>query len=428
MVFIAILFVVLAIYSLVRLAPFHPVQLWSIPWSIAVTTYAAGLLPYIQLSLGAGAFLVASQVAVVGGLLVAGRRRSDDQELPPDAATPLRWAALAAVGLTAVGVLAFVIEASTLFGLDRVLAASADVRQAIGGGDLAFSVKYVYLALAATTLTAAKAGLAEDRRSRRGWLALAAVSCATIYLATGRATLLSGLIAAFVAYFLFRARPVPRKNYLLGLGGGLIVALVAFLIGGLLVGKTFANNTDLADLSPDVLAESNFRLLMPAYQYVSAPVAGLEVQYQVSQDFGGSFGCATSPEACTILSAAGLDVPTVERVRPFTGEPLIWNTFTALDAPLVDWGPFLAPIVLLLVGVGMGVSWARARRSVAAALIYAGLAPALALGFNSFAFTAPHLVAGCLIAVTLLAGARLATNRRADRGSVAPPATEPPPG
>src|SRR5437868_1339712 len=101
----------LAIFSVWRLPPLHPAQLWSIPWALAAGLYFMHLLPYRRLDVETVVLACGSCLAFVVGTLIGERiggrpatvrdrkRNIDD--------VAIRWAAAAALGLTAVMLCAF---------------------------------------------------------------------------------------------------------------------------------------------------------------------------------------------------------------------------------------------------------------------------------------------------------------------------------
>jgi uncharacterized protein (DUF697 family) len=96
-------------------------------------------------------------------------------------------------------------------------------------------------------------------------------------------------------------------------------------------------------------------------------------------------------------------VPSIPTVRPFTASPLPWNTFTALDVPLIDGGTVLLVPIVALIGLIMGWIWGRARRaSLAATVIYAVEAVGVVTAAGSFNFLATFLLGSIVIAVVAL--------------------------
>jgi hypothetical protein len=181
-----------------------------------------------------------------------------------------------------------------------------------------------------------------------------------------------------------------------------------FVLGGRLIGKTFENNSYLQAV-PSVFRDhrSISDAALP-YQYSTAPIAALDVRVEASTTWGTSYGCATLSDGCRILSALGADLEPVDRVRPFTAEPLPWNTYTALDAPLIDGGLALCAPIVGILGLLVGSLWGLAQRQSAYAVsAYALLAPAMLTASGSFSFTASHLLGAILISSALLLGCGL---------------------
>jgi oligosaccharide repeat unit polymerase len=407
---LAIVLLVVAGWSLAFLAPLHPVQLWAIPWSIAVALYALRLLPYRSLSWTTTS--IASAAALGFALFsLAGERAAEWLRRPnpyrprpfaPSYATA-RIAALAVVSITVVGIAAFVASASASFGTRDTLTASSRLRTEISNGALSIQIKYVYVALAAVALCGVAAGLASKRLARVTWLSAAAICAASIYLATGRATVISALIVGLVAYLSSRGRPIRVGRLVLGICTVVAVAVGIFIVGGELIGKTYANSADLQSV-PSVFTRhsslSNFAL---PYQYASAPIAALDVQTRSVKTWGDADGCAEVAELCKGLRRLNVHVQPVPRIRPFTAPPLPWNTYTALDLPLIDGGKALAVPIVALLGLICGVLWAWSRRrEPIGVLVYAVAAAAIVGSPAVFLFTAPHIVGAGLIGALAL--------------------------
>ena len=112
------------------------------------------------------------------------------------------------------------------------------------------------------------------------------------------------------------------------------------------------------------------------YEHASASVAALNYQVAVAEPWGRAYGCATLPPACRMANRVGIQTATEPPVRPFTASPLPWNTYTFLDAPLIDFGVILGPLLVVLFGVAVGGLWAGARKRVLAAQAAYGIVAA----------------------------------------------------
>lgn len=415
-----------AAVSLKRFPAFHPAQLWSIPWALATLAYAMNLLPYREIRVSTAALIAMSVIGFVLGtdqarrrgvvlrgpsLGIAVRRGETTQ-------TPLEAAAVAAFLIAALWCAAFVIQVASQFGVANVLSADFVVRKAIGAGDFGPTIKYTYAALGSAALTATAAGRATASRRRAAWLSVSAISVAMIYFATGRATLMAAAVAALVAYCLAANVEVSRRRLAIGAALTVAMAVAVFIAGSELSGKTFANNPELAIL-PSAFNDNHDLpdwMALP-YQYVSAPVAAVDVQLSYTNGIGGSWGCATLPEACSGLQSLGFDVEPIDRIRPFTAHPLPWNTYTSIDAPALDFGWVLTAPVFFLIGLLSGGLWNRAEGGGSGAIaIYALLAPALITGFNVFNFTAPHVIGSMVYAAALMWMATVISGR--NRGNL----------
>jgi hypothetical protein len=310
----------------------------------------------------------------------------------------LATASCIALGLTAILLTGFLVQATAHYGIKAVLTNSVNLRTAIGAGALALTIKYVYAALAATVLCALIAG--STPASRLKWAAAAVLSASSTYFSTGRATLVLAATAGFVGFLLARRRPLSRMQLIAGAALVGALSLTIFLAGGQLVGKTFENNPSLQAVPSTFTAHREWSLFALPYEYASAPIAALDVQVDATRTWGSSHGCAALSEACRVLNRIGFDVHGVSRVRPFTAEPLRWNTYTALDVPLLDGGLAFAIPIVGLIGLLLGALWSLARRrSLLAASAYAILSPAALTSSGSFSFTAPHFLGAIFIAL-----------------------------
>jgi hypothetical protein len=398
---------VLAVISLWRLPPLHPAQLWSIPWAVAAGLYFMHLLPYRRLDVETVVLACSSCLGFVAGTLagerIGGRLAAEPGRRSNVGTGAIRWAAAMALGLTALMLCAFLAQVAAHFGARAALLASPQVRDAIGAGAFPLTIKYVYAALAATALCAIAAARGSSSRPTR-WHALTTLSILSIYFSTGRSTLVVTILVALAAYLLARERPLSRMRFVSGSVGVGALTLIIFIAGGSLIGKTFSNNPGLQALPSTFTRHPRLQVLALPYQYASAPIAALDVQVDAATPLGTTHGCAAFSEACQVLNRLGFQLQGASRVRPFTTEPLPWNTYTALDVPLLDGGiVFLVPIVGLI-GILLGLLWCFARRgSLTAVFVYAVLGPAAVASSGSFNFTAPHLIGAIIIALAALA-------------------------
>jgi hypothetical protein len=399
---LAIFMLAIAAWSVTSLAPLHPAQLWALPWSIAVSMYSLRLLPFRPLSwsttlIAAAATTAFALFSLAGERFLSASRSKQRPGQRADYAI-VRSAALAVASLTMVGAFAFVASATVTYGARDTFTASARLRAAIQAGALAIQVKYVYAALAAVALSSMAAGLAAPRRPRLLWLGLAAASAGSTYFATGRATVISALVIAVVAYLTSRALPVRRSSFIAGIGAVAAAALAIFLAGGQLIGKTYANSADIRAVPSVFARHSSLSTFALPYKYVAAPVAALDIQVRSSPMWGDAKGCAELAELCRALGKVNANTEGVSRIRPFTAPPLVWNTYTALDLPLLDGGKALAVPIVALLGFLCGVLWEWSRRrALLGVLVYSIEAAAVVGSPAVFLFTAPHVVGALLI-------------------------------
>ena len=400
----------LAVATLVWLPPLHPAQLWSIPWALACDLYVLRLLPYRTLGVGTAALACGASVGFVVGAAAGARIRvtpfRQSSEKTSVGLHVLRTAAVLCLGLTALFLSAFLAQAAARYGIRAALISTVAVRDAVGAGEFAATIKYVYAALAATALCAIVAAREPAARAGR-WRLATLLAIASIYFSTGRGTLVVATIVGLVAYVLARDRRLTRAQFIGGCVGVAVIALIVFVVGGRLIGKTYANNPSIQAVPSAFRDQPKLRVLALPYEYASAPIAALDVQIHASTAWGATHGCAALSEGCRVLHKLGLPLQGTSRIRPFTTDPLPWNTYTALDIPLLDGGYVFAIPILGLCGLVMGWLWRLARRrSLLAICAYAILAPAAATSSGSFSFTAPHLIGAVLIAFSGIAFAR----------------------
>jgi oligosaccharide repeat unit polymerase len=435
-VVLALVLLGVAGWSLAFFPPLHPTQLWAIPWCFAVTLYSLRLLPYRSLSwetvtIAAAATLAFALCALVGERVATriGVLTYPRPALRPNYTT-VRIAALAVVCITIVWAAAFAGSASATYGARDTLTASARLRNELGSGALSLQIKYVYAALASVALCSIAAGLALERGPRLMWLSSAIACGASIYLATGRSTIISALIIGLVAYLISRGRPIRVRRFLAGAGVVGAVALAIFIAGGQLIGKTYSNNAELQAVASVFTSHSSVSSLALPYMYASAPVAALEVQMRSATTWGDAGGCAEVVELCKALRKLNVQVQPVPRIRPFTATPLPWNTYTALDSPLIDGGKMLVVPIVALLGLLCGLLWAWSRSGRPMGILaYSVAAAAIAGSPAVFLFTAPHILGALLIGALAIWLAnklpenlanRLSTNRGRDGAGAVP--------
>jgi hypothetical protein len=402
----AALLIALAVASVIWLPPLHPAQLWLIPWAVATGLYVMRLLPYRALDTDTVVLACAASLAFAVGTLAGegiGNRMSpvaEGRTADRDTAT-IRWAAGLALALTALLLGAFIAQTGARYGPRAALISTLTVRDALGAGQFALTIKFVYAALAATALCAV--ATARDRANAMRWGGAAVAAIGSIYFSTGRSTLVVAVVVGLTAFLLARAERVSRRQFVAGCAGVGAIALTVFVVGGNLIGKTYANNPGIQAVTSTFKEHPRLRVLALPYEYATAPIAALDVEVDASTRWGETGGCAAFSEACRVLHRLGLDVVGTSRVRPFTSDPLPWNTYTGLDVPLLDGGFVLAVPIVALAGLVLGCLWSLARRRIAMAICaYAILAPASVTSAGSFNFTAPHLVGGVLIAIVAI--------------------------
>lgn len=404
---LALVEVVVLAGALRWLPALHPAQLWSFSWAIAAVLFAMHLLPYKPLGTGAGTLAILATIAFVLGCLGGSRLiRQRRAVAAADTVQDIAKVSLVLGLLTVVGLFVFLFQVAQSFGVHAALLSSSKVRLAIAMGQMSMTIKYVYVAIACAVAFGTLAGRTSGRRARIA-LVLGSLAAATTYFNTGRVTLVTTFVALFVARAC--ARPsLPRLRALIGGAAVLgVAALIVFVIVGSLIGKTYANS----DLSTQPSVFRNHAALSDLalpYLYASAPIAGLDRQVAVSAALGETRGCATLAVVCKVLHTIGFGVRAEPLVRPFTAPPVAWNTYTALDLPILDIGPWLAWIVILLLGVLSGAAWERARsRQLIPVALYALLSVAILHSATQNDFLAPHLLGAFVIMGVVLVVVRL---------------------
>jgi oligosaccharide repeat unit polymerase len=414
MTILPLVLLVVAATSVALLPPLHPAQIWAVVWALGVGAYSLRLLPYITLDPLAQVLIASALLAFTGGTLIGARLGGRSRLLSgtherTTHQTDVRLAALVVLAATLVGLLAFLVQAARAYGLHAALVTSPAVRLAVQTGTFHITIKYIYAAVAASALC----GLcAANGTHRRRWALASALAVLSTYFATGRSTVVVAAVTALSAYVL--ARPdLPSKR--LFIGGGTIVALVAvgiFTLGGSFIGKTFPNS-ELATFANPFVRDSLPRSTALPYEYLSAPIAAFGAEVSVAGHLPRLGGCASFGYVCKILHHTGLDTPSIPEVRPFTAAPLQWNTYTSLDAPLLDGGPWLIFPVVAFAGFLLGAAWRAARtKTTLGILCYAILVPCVLTAAGSNNFTAPFLVGAALIVFATVLLARVTIRMR----------------
>ena len=398
------------------LPTFHPAQLWVLPWLAVCALYALRLLPYNPLRTETAALIFASACVFCASAWLAGGRRH--RRSRPTAGVSrehfatARGAATCLLVVSGVGLFAFLAQAAAAHGLRATLVTSAAVREGVQTGQFVFTIKFVYVALAAALASALVAALAEDRSQRRRWLALALLPVFAMYFSTGRSNLVTALVMAVLTYLV--ARPVEPHLRQVGLGmvAAGVVFVVTLTVGGIIIGKTF-EASELARMDSPFTRHAVLEPVALPYQYATAPIAALNELIPAVGRYGASRGCATVPLACTLGSPVGVTGAPVPSIRVFTAAPLEWNTYTALDAPVLDAGPVIAVLIVAALGLLAGVVWAGARDgSPIMAVLYAVVGTATVSSVIQNNFFAFHYMG----AILLFAVAWLLVDQLSSRG------------
>jgi hypothetical protein len=409
MTIVSLALIVIAVAAIASLPPLHPAQIWAIVWALAVGAYALRLLPYIRLDALAKLLIIGATLAFISGTLFGERlsRRllpSHEGRRSPAADVGLRPAATLVLATTVLGLFAFLAQAARAYGLHAALVSSSAVRLGVQTGVFHLTIKYIYTAVAAGALCAYCA--ATNAHPRR-WASASVLAVLSTYFATGRATVVAAAVAALSAYALARPQLPAKRWFLLG---GCVVAVIAvavFTIGGSLIGKTFANS-ELATIDSPFVRHPALRPAALPYEYLSAPIAAFGLEASLAGRLPQLGGCASFGYVCSALRHGGFAVSAIPEVRPFTAAPLKWNTYTALDAPLLDGGAWAVVPAAALIGMLLGAVWLAAReRRVCAILCYAILVTPVLTSPGSNDFTAPFLLGAILFTVGAVLATRL---------------------
>lgn len=410
---LAVLLACLAVVSVVRYPFLHPLQLWCVPWAASAGLFALHLLPYRPISVTTALLIAGATAAYAVGALCAAnatwpRRVRDRTPLVRRAGAPwepIEVAAALAFGLTFLGLAVYLVELTQTFGLRDTVVTAPEVRTALGQGTASLTIKYLYVAYAAAALCGIAAGGA-DRRRRRLWLGLGALTVLSQYFTTGRANIVLAALVLALAEAVVRRREPTMRGLLAATGVVAVFALLVFSAGGAIIGKTLENN-ELDTIASPLTETRALRPLALPYHYASAPIAALDRQVDAARRTSDAGGCATFAVVCTLAARAGADVTPEPAVRPFTGPPLPWNTYTALDLPVLDGGPVFVLVFFLLVGAWLGWLWRSAREGSRVAVgLYAVYGPVVLYSAVQNSFFAPHIVgAALLVAMFLWLGA-----------------------
>ena len=412
-----------AIWTVWRLEPLHPGQLWAIPWAVSTTLYALHLLPYRGLSpLDAVLIGCASAAFLAGSVVLGSRVERSEASMEPHAYRTVASAAVLSLGLTVVGLVAFLVQAVNAYGFAGAIVSPAPLRRGIELARFTITIKYIYPAIATSALAGVAAGLAPSRSQRARWIGAGALAVLSVYFATGRGTIVDTALAGLCAFAFAKPARVERRHFVPAIIAMACATVAVFLVGGAVIGKTYANNSALRHVPSVFNDHPSISVLALPYEYASAPIAALGVQLSVATALGDAHGCAVLHPVCVALRSAGLAVPDVPRIRPFTSAPLPWNTYTALDVPIIDWGTVLVVPFLGCVGILLGwfarMAWRGDARWV---LVYSVEAIALLTSTSSFNFLAPHVVGGILVGLAALWAGKKYTAVKVSTGSLPAP-------
>jgi len=402
-----VLFVVATAVAWKRLAPLHPAQLWLTAWSLALGLFALQLLPYKSLADKTLVLIVIASAAFVGAACLASRMTRTQRTAA--GARQVEWAAGALLVVALVGCALFVVQAVVNVGIRDALLTSPTVRQAVQAGEYALTIKYVYVALAAAAMCGVAAGLLPARRGR--WLIAAGMAVACIYFATGRATVVVAGVAAAVGFLVAADVRLSLRRVLVGAIAAGLLSLTVFSVMGQIIGKTY-ENSDLVTVRSFFTEHPSAELLATPYMYATAPIGALNVLVR-NPPADRSDGCAMLSAVCSALSWAGVQTRPLRPVRPFTADPIAWNTYTALDDVIRDIGTPGVPVVFAALGLLCGWLWACARGGHPEAMaVYAVMSTAIVTSAGSNSFAAAHVLGAVTFVLVSLAAAMVLAARR----------------
>ena len=395
-----------ALLALRRLPPLHPAQLWILPWSVASMLYALRLLPYRPLSASALFLILGGSVAFMTAAWAAGRPAG--RRLPAGQKTSaeisraeypvVSRAAALLLPLAAVWLGAFMVQVSLRFGLKAAFVSSADVRLGLGAGALSLTIKYVYASFAAALVCGFAGALAGSPRARIHWLLAAAACVLSTYFTTGRSNLVTAALLAGLPFAVVHRDALTLPRLLGATAATAVLVLGALLIGGGIIGKTFSNS-ELATIQTPFTGHSWSEQLALPYEYATAPIAAFNELDAIAPTWGRTAGCATLSAGCSVLSALGLPAHAEPPIRAFTGPPLPWNTYTALDSLLIDGGPALVIPFAAILGLITGRAWRVAVTLTPLGIIfYSMLATATLFSSVQNNFFASHLLGAMVLA------------------------------
>lgn len=405
---VAIALSVLACWSIARLPALHPAQLWTIPWALAASLFAARLLPYKSLDVITALLIVGGTAAFVSGSLVGERAlarhlgpKGTLSASPESPASHSLAADLAFAALT-LTLSAFIAQIIRGFGVRAALISSPEVRLAIGGGATPVTIKYVYFAFAAVALCTLAGAREQERGGSRRWIVAAILAGCSMYFATGRSNIVLALLIGLLTWGMARPKSITRSQVAITLGAVLIIGLLVFSIGGAIIGKTFSAN-EVSTIDSVFTRHKSLSILAVPYEYASTPIAGLQREVELSSTWGQGHGCATLAFVCQIIRRAGVPVEPEPAIRAATKAPLRWNTYTGLDYWLIDGGLALMAPIAFAFGAMVGGLWTAARSMHASAIIlYAIFSSTLLFSAYQNSFLAPHIVGSAVIGMSAL--------------------------
>ena len=410
---LAIGLIAMAAVSLFRLPPFHPAQLWLVPWAITSTLYAFRFLPYNPLRPETAGLIAGAGLAFAACAWVAGRGRPaghSDGTRGVDTRHfgVARRAALLLLGLTALWLTAYLVQVVAQYGLRAAFVSDPRVRTSVRLGEYAVTIKFVYAALAAAMACALVAAVSFTPAARRRWLMVTVLPICSVYFSTGRSNFVTGVAMAGLVYVVARPmRPSLRQAAAAGLAAAVLFVLTLF-VGGAIIGKTY-EASELATIDTVFSRTPELQPLALPYQYASAPIASLNELVASVGPWGATSGCATLAPGCRLFATVGLPLEAVPRIRGFTAPPLRWNTYTALDAPVLDAGAGLAVLLVAFLGALTGLAWRLARKGAPIFVVAFGILGTAAVSSviqNNF-LAYHYLGAILLFALAWLAGDRL---------------------
>jgi oligosaccharide repeat unit polymerase len=365
--------------------PFSPFGVFYGAWFVALSLFCAHWVEYIPLRLETWALLAANLLAFGFGWLLAHMLCGPAKPIVTAEFTrssvseeKFQKCVYALFMLGMVGAANFLWAIQRSMGLATYLTSPADIREAMGLGDLAEGLKPLnWLNVTNVVLCAFYLMILRGKRRKSIWTVLVLSLMATLIMEDRQRFFYAVLWASFVLAY---SRKWTRREILFATSIVVVVLLVQFLAMATWLGKVTENN-------PDLVATANvpevFHPLLTPYVYLTANFPAL--QEYISSSPAGTGGALTFYPVFRVAQLIDPTVKLPQVIGDFYTVPFEVNTFTWLYNFYTDFG--IAGVVLgpWLVGLLSGLVYSRMRYSMSFYALYViGL---LSLGFAFSCFT-----------------------------------------